>query len=400
MRTHDELKVSEVFVKQIERRQNSLAKTAWKIRRLARKLFAVSVANLYFFWSVLAIHAYSFNEIVPDVREPANLSGGSACPVPARQWIAPGSNAVEWSTILGSSPQTILTSSQAPVAITSEIQAVIQQAENVWTGVTATSLASNTFTIPAQVATANICGADGVNSICFDQEDMGFTPGVLAFTRIISADAINIQLGNVVSTQVGQILDADIYFNPGDTSVTFATPSALAANPTSYDLESLLVHELGHLLGFGHSAVFTAIMFPFAAAPGTFSGERPTAQQPDAPLGDDDRAGLRTLYPNPTDTTYIGSIQGRVLPANPLSLPTAPTGDRNLRRARGSCERIYWRCGRGHPRRLELHLPEAGSIRRNLPYPASACRQQLQHLCRATQRSRHTFHHEHGPDVV
>jgi hypothetical protein len=201
-----------------------------------------------------------------------------------------------------------------------------------------------------------------VNSICFDQEDMGFTPGVLAFTRIISADAINIQLGNVVSTQVGQILDADIYFNPGDTSVTFATPSALAANPTSYDLESLLVHELGHHFGFGHSAVFTAIMFPFAAAPGTFSGERPTAQQPDAPLGDDDRAGLRTLYPNPTDTTYIGSIQGRVLPANPLSLPTAPTGDRNLRRARGSCERIYWRCGRGHPRRLELHLPGAAQF--------------------------------------
>ncbi|HTQ97474.1 MAG TPA: matrixin family metalloprotease, partial [Candidatus Acidoferrum sp.] len=300
--------------------------TTLKIRKLGRKLFAVSIATLYFFWSVLAIHAYSFNEIVPDVRQPANLSGGSACPVPARQWIAPGSIAVQWSTILGTSPQTILTSSQAPAAVTAEIQAVIQQSENVWAGVAATSMASNTFTTPAQVATANICGADGVNSICFDQEDMGFTPGVLAFTRVITADAINTQLGNSVSTQVGQILDADIYFNPGDTSVSFATPSALAANPTSYDLESLLVHEFGHLLGFGHSAVFAAIMFPFAAAPGTFSGQRPTAQQPDAPLGDDDRAGLRTLYPNPTDTTYIGSIQGRVLPANPLSLPTAPTG--------------------------------------------------------------------------
>ena len=65
-------------------------------------------------------------------------------------------------------------------------------------------------------------------------------------------------------------------------------------------------------------------MFPFAAAPGTFAGERPTALQPDAPLADDDRAGLRTLYTDTNDTTYVGSIQGRVLPANPLSLPPIP----------------------------------------------------------------------------
>ena len=43
-------------------------------------------------------------------------------------------------------------------------------------------------------------------------------------------------------------------------------------------------------------------------------------QTPDAPLSDDDRSGLRVLYPNPTDTTHIGTISGRILPANPLSL--------------------------------------------------------------------------------
>jgi Matrixin len=155
---------------------------------------------------------------------------------------------------------------------------------------------------------------------------MGFTPGVLAFTRVITADAINIQLGNTVSTEVGQILDADIYFNPSDANVTFATPSALSGNPKSYDMESLMIHEFGHLLGFSHSAVWSAIMFPFAAAPGTSSGLRPTTQQPDAPLADDDRAGLRTLYTDLNDTTDIGSIAGRVIPANPLSLPTSPAG--------------------------------------------------------------------------
>lgn len=70
--------------------------------------------------------------------------------------------------------------------------------------------------------------------------------------------------------------------------VTFATPAALAASPNAYDFESLMIHEFGHTLGFS----------PFAPAPGTFSGTRPNSQQPGAPLGDDDRTGLRVLYPD------------------------------------------------------------------------------------------------------
>jgi hypothetical protein len=108
--------------------------------------------------------------------------------------------------------------------------------------------------------------------------------------------------------------------------VTFATPQALSANPQAYDLESLLIHELGHTLGFSHSAVWDAIMYPFAAAPGTFANLRPTPTQLDAPLADDDRTGLRVLYHSPTDTQYVGSISGRILPANPLSLPASPPG--------------------------------------------------------------------------
>lgn len=45
---------------------------------------------------------------------------------------------------------------------------------------------------------------------------------------------------------------------------------------------------------------------------------RPTQQQPDAPLGDDDRTGLRILYPNPADAVNVGIISGRIVPANPL----------------------------------------------------------------------------------
>ena len=67
-------------------------------------------------------------------------------------------------------------------------------------------------------------------------------------------------------------------------------------------------------------------MYPYAPAPGTFAGPRPSAQRRDAPLGDDDRTGLRILYPDPADAINVGTISGRILPANPLSLPLSPPG--------------------------------------------------------------------------
>jgi hypothetical protein len=178
-----------------------------------------------------------------------------------------------------------------------------------------------------RVATQNACGSDGINSICFDQADVAFTPGVLAFTRVITSDALGEQIGaSPAATQLGQILDADIYFDPSDAQVTFATPAALPTFPKAYDLQSVLTHELGHFLGFSHSAIWSAMMYPYAPAPGTFNGARPTSLQPDAPLGDDDRTGLRILYPDPTNVVNVGTISGRILPANPLSLPSSPPG--------------------------------------------------------------------------
>ncbi len=128
------------------------------------------------------------------------------------------------------------------------------------------------------------------------------------------------------SAEIGQILDADIELNPGDSRTTFATPAALPSAPSAYDLESVLMHELGHFLGFSHSAVWRAMMYPFAPPPGTFTGDRPTTLAADAPLSNDDRTGLRVLYPDPSDTVNVGAISGRILPANPLSLPVAPAG--------------------------------------------------------------------------
>jgi len=291
------------------------------------RICSILLATFYAIWFAPIAQAYSFDMIVPDVRQPAALSGGSACPVRAHQLSSTGSIAVRWSTALNSNPVTILTQNQTASGRLTEIEQGIAQSLAVWSGVSGTTLVPATFAPLSRTATQTACGPDGVNSICFDQADMAFTPGVLAFTRVITTDRLGVQVGSsAVSTQLGQILDADIYFNPSDSNTAYATPLALAANPKAYDLESLLTHELGHFLGFSHSAVWSAIMFPFAPTPGTFSGMRPTAQQPDAPLGDDDRTGLRVLYPDPVDAVHQGSIRGRIFPANPIALPASPPG--------------------------------------------------------------------------
>jgi hypothetical protein len=274
----------------------------------------------------MAAGAYTFNEIVPDVRQPAAVSGGSACPVRSHILPVAAERAVQWSTALSTSPVTIVTQDQTPAGRLMEIEQAITQSIAVWSGVSGTTLQEVAAPV-TRTSAQNACALDGVNSICFDQADFAFTPGVLAFTRVITADRIGIQLGSrAASIEVGEILDADIYFNPSDTRIAYATPAALASTATAYDLESLLTHELGHAQGFSHSAVWNAMMFPFAPTPGTFSGARPSAGQPDAPLGEDDRTGLRVLYPDPGDSLRVGVIRGQILNANPLSLPASPPG--------------------------------------------------------------------------
>lgn len=296
-------------------------------RSIVQAAAALIAAQTLLLFSTQAAAGYAFNETVPDVRLPASLSGGSACPVPSRQSTAVGAIAIRWSTALSTSPLTILTQDKTSNGRLNEIEQVIQQSLGVWTGVSGTTLKTSSLAPITRVAAQTSCGAEGINSICFDQPDMAFTPGVLAFTRIVTADHIGEQLPNgPAATSLGQILDADVFFNPGDSAVIFSTPTVLTANPKSYDLESILTHELGHFFGFSHSAIWSAMMYPYAPAPGTFSGIRPSTQQPDASLADDDRTGLRVLYPDPADAVHVGSLQGKILPANALSLPASPPG--------------------------------------------------------------------------
>ncbi len=359
------------------------------------RICSIILAMFYGIWFAPMAQAYAFNMIVPDVRQPSAISGGSACPVKARQLISAGSIAIQWSTALNLNPVTIVTQNQTASGRLTEIEQVITQSMAVWAAVSGTTLVPASFAPLVRTATQNACGSDGVNTICFDQADMAFTPGVVAFTRVIEADRIGMQVGSsAVATQLGQILDADVYFNPSSAQTTYATPQALATTPAAYDLESVLTHELGHLLGFSHSAIWGAIMFPFAPAPGTFSGTRPTTQTPDASLGDDDRTGLRVLYPNAADTVHQGSISGKILPVNPLALPASPPGVTGVF-ASGSRAQLHCLCGgaQRRSRSIAVHqcdrsaLSERGQ-RSGVAVSARLCRARCGHQLHGSDAAR------------
>ena len=110
----------------------------------------------------------------------------------------------------------------------------------------------------------------------------------------------------------GEILEADIFFN-----THFNWSVAAAGEAGKNDLESVALHEIGHLLGLGHSAVGEtemvgngrrvvgsgAVMFPIAFAAGATS---------ERVLQADDRAGISELYPSAQFASTTSSISGRI----------------------------------------------------------------------------------------
>lgn len=270
-----------------------------------------------------AAHAYVFNY---------TIAAAGGCPQPHRFDTVTSGKLINrrWSTSLGVAPLTILTGDQTALGRLNEIEESITASYSAWANVAGTSLVPAKFNALQRTTTQNACtndagtNFDGLNTVCLNQSSNLFAAslGVLAFTRVVSSDILGETLGaSGPSVFIGEILDADVLFRPGEASVTFATPSALPSNPNAFDFESVLTHELGHLFGFSHSAVWRAMMFPFAPARGTFLGDRPSPGALDAPLAEDDRAGLRVLYPG---ATSFGTISGRILPANPFSLATIP----------------------------------------------------------------------------
>lgn len=117
----------------------------------------------------------------------------------------------------------------------------------------------------------------------------------------------------MIDTGSGAILEADIFLNS-----RFAWSVSASGTPGRVDVESIALHELGHLLGLSHSAIGEtervgegnrrvvasgAIMFPIAMSSGAIA---------ERVLHADDIAGISDLYPEPSVIIDTGSIVGRV----------------------------------------------------------------------------------------
>lgn len=134
---------------------------------------------------------------------------------------------------------------------------------------------------------------DGTNLICFVCTTDFNSDGTLAVTFTTTANGAGADdKHGGKSLFAGQILDADILFNP---AVTFTTDGSAGT-----DLQTVLTHEIGHFLGLDHSAVVKATMFPYA----------PPVERT---LGSDDVAAIAMLYPKDSPDLATGSISGRVV---------------------------------------------------------------------------------------
>ena len=170
---------------------------------------------------------------------------------------------------------------------------------------------SRAFATWQEVPTASISFEFGgfTGSEPFDDDGAS----VLGFRNAPEMDQVLGATTLLIDTVTGEIVEADIFFNS-----SFQWSTAAAGDPLRFDLESVAVHEIGHLLGLGHSALGEtevdssggrrvvasgAVMFPISFGRGVTL---------DRELQPDDIAGASDLYPDGGFREETGVARGRI----------------------------------------------------------------------------------------
>jgi hypothetical protein len=182
-----------------------------------------------------------------------------------------------------------------PGVSASEFQAAVGRAFSTWANVP-TAGVSYQF---VGFTSAGPGDGDGINTLGFRS-----APDL---DRVLAATSF------IVDTVTGALLESDIFFN---SEFPWSTSASGAAGRV--DVESIALHETGHLSGLGHSMIgetelqanggrrviaAEAVMFPIAYAAGSVAART---------LRADDIAGISDLYPDGNLSEDFGSLSGRV----------------------------------------------------------------------------------------
>ncbi len=168
----------------------------------------------------------------------------------------------------------------------------IQQGFAAWDGLAGTEIA---IEYGGETTDLVADSFDGINTVTFHDGDYDFIRGTVAVGLSTSFTETATFQGQTI--RPGQIVDTDVIFN--DEEFNFCTPT----NPIdgALDLQSIITHEAGHMLGLSHSAVKTSTMF-YVLQPDTTGTS----------LEREDRLAMFKAYY--TDAAYTGTthLQGTV----------------------------------------------------------------------------------------